>query len=61
MNGYKIEEKHDELLNESVYRIIHESGLEIQYMPKAGYTKKFAYFATRYGAMYNKFEMQTVL
>ncbi len=57
MNGYKIEEKHDELLNESVYRIIHESGLEIQYMPKAGYTKKFAYFATRYGAMYNKFEI----
>ena len=57
MKAYKVEHKHDDLLNESVYRIIHKSGLEIQYMPKAGYTKKFAYFATRYGAMYNKFEM----
>lgn len=58
MKQYKIEEKYDALLNERVYKIIHKSGLEIQYMPKEGYTKKFAYFATRYGAMYNKFEMQ---
>jgi len=57
MTDYKVEKKHDALLNESVYKITHKSGLEIQYMPKEGYTKKFAYFATRYGAMYNKFEM----
>ncbi len=59
MHNYQVEHKHDALLNESVYRIIHSSGLEIQYMPKKGYTKKFAYFATRYGAMYNKFEMSS--
>lgn len=57
MKHYKIEEKHDALLGETVYRVIHECGLEIQYMPKAGYTKKFAYFATRYGALYNEFAM----
>jgi len=58
MNNYNVEQRHDALLNESVYRVTHSSGLEIQFMPKKGYTKKFAYFATRYGAMYNKFEME---
>lgn len=57
MLDYSVDHRHDSLLNESVYKIIHSSGLEIQYMPKAGYTKKFAYFATRYGAMYNNFEL----
>ncbi len=55
---YSVDHRHDSLLNESVYKIIHSSGLEIQFMPKAGYTKKFAYFATRYGAMYNNFELK---
>ncbi|WP_430886386.1 EF-P 5-aminopentanol modification-associated protein YfmH [Fusibacter sp. JL216-2] len=58
MMEYSVDHRHDSLLNESVYKIIHSSGLEIQFMPKAGYTKKFAYFATRYGAMYNNFELK---
>lgn len=57
MKNYNMTKRHDALLMETVYKIKHPCGLEIQFMPKPGYTKKFAYFATRYGALYNAFEM----
>lgn len=45
----------NELLGEVVYKKVHESGLEMYFIPKKDYQKKFAYFATRYGALYNDF------
>lgn len=50
---------HDAKLDETVYRWVHDSGLEIFIYPKKDYTKKFAYFATRYGALYNDFMTET--
>lgn len=50
-----IKEIYDEKLDEKAYNIVHESGLEIYVYPKKDYAKKFAYFATKYGALYNKF------
>ncbi len=58
MESYNVTKRVDTLLGETVYKIKHPCGLEIQYMPKTGYTKKFAYFATRYGALYNSFQTQ---
>ncbi|BEP29509.1 EF-P 5-aminopentanol modification-associated protein YfmH [Helicovermis profundi] len=51
----KIEKTYNELLGEEVYKKIHPSGLEIYFIPKKNYQKKYAYFATRYGALYNDF------
>jgi len=50
-----IKEIYDKKLDEKAYNIVHESGLEIYIYPKKDYTKKFAYFAAKYGALYNKF------
>lgn len=45
----------NELLGEVVYKKVHDSGLEMYFIPKKDYQKKFAYFTTRYGALYNDF------
>lgn len=52
----KILKKHNAILNETIYKQVHDSGLEIFYVPKAGFSKKYAFFGTKYGALYNKFE-----
>lgn len=46
----------DQVLEEQVYKHTHVSGLEIYFIPKPGFTKKYAYFGTRYGSFNNCFE-----
>jgi predicted Zn-dependent peptidase len=42
-------------LNETLYIYTHKSGLKAFVVPKKGYTKKYASFATYYGSINNKF------
>ena len=44
-----------ERLGESVYRETLPNGLQIYVVPKPGYAKKYAFFATRYGGMDTRF------
>lgn len=46
----------DPVMDEVVYKHVHSSGLEIYYIPKPGFTKKYAYFGTKYGSFNNNFE-----
>ena len=41
---------HCEQLNETLFHHIHKSGLEIYILPKIGYSKSYAIFATKYGS-----------
>ncbi len=50
-----IRKRTDDLLGETLYTVTHPSGLVIKFLPKPGFSKKFAYFTTKYGAMYNTF------
>jgi predicted Zn-dependent peptidase len=42
-------------LNETLYIYEHSSGLKAFVIPKKGYSKKFASFATHYGSINNRF------
>lgn len=44
------------LLDESYHKIVLDNGFKIYVLPKAGYTKKHAFFCTEYGSLYNEFE-----
>ena len=44
-----------ERIGESVYRETLPNGLQICVVPKPGFTKKYAFFATRYGGMDTRF------
>ena len=44
-----------ERLGEAVYQETLPNGLQIYIVPKAGYAKKYAFFATRYGGMDTRF------
>ena len=46
-----------ERIGESVYRETLPNGLEICVAPKPGYAKKYAFFATRYGGMDTRFQL----
>ena len=46
-----------ESLGESVCREVLANGLQVIVVPKPGYTKKFAFFATRYGGMDTRFRL----
>ncbi|MCI8909803.1 MAG: insulinase family protein [Oscillibacter sp.] len=46
-----------ERLGESVCRETLPNGLEICVVPKPGYTKKYAFFAVRYGGMDTRFQL----
>lgn len=46
----------DVILGETIYKHRHPSGLEISFLPKKGFTKKYAYFGTKYGSFNNCFE-----
>lgn len=45
----------DKVLEETVFSHIHPSGLEIYFIPKAGFAKKYAFFGTKYGSFHNCF------
>lgn len=45
----------NELLNETLHKKVLDNGFSIYVLPKKGYTKKHAYFATEYGSLYNAF------
>ncbi len=46
-----------ERLGESVCRETLPNGLQISVVPKPGYTKKYAFFAVRYGGMDTRFQL----
>lgn len=46
----------DEFIDEVIYKGTHKSGLQIYIMPKKGYNKCHAMFATKYGSLESKFE-----
>ncbi len=46
----------DEFIDETLYHGVHESGVNVYVMPKKGYNKCHAMFATRYGSIESKFE-----
>lgn len=52
----KFDIKKDEFIGETLYTGTHESGVKIYIMPKKGYNKCHAMFATRYGSIESKFE-----
>ncbi|NMB33057.1 MAG: insulinase family protein [Clostridium sp.] len=54
MNIKTIEYKN---LNEVVYSYTHKSGLKAFVIPKKGYLKKYATFATHYGSVNNRFSL----
>lgn len=53
MNRWQIST--DQVLEETVYAYTHPSGLEIYFIPKVGFAKKYAFFGTRYGSFHNCF------
>ena len=50
-------QKFYERIGESVYRETLPNGLQIYVVPKPGFTKKYAFFATRYGGMDTRFQL----
>ncbi|MCK5762898.1 MAG: hypothetical protein KAH05_02145, partial [Clostridiales bacterium] len=50
-----ISEIYESKLDEKIFKIAHPSGLDIFVLPKKDYMKKYAYFITKYGALYNEF------
>lgn len=46
-----------ERIGESVHREVLPNGLQICVVPKRGYAKKYAFFATRYGGMDTRFRL----
>lgn len=46
-----------ERIGETVYRETLSNGLEICVVPKPGYAKQYAFFATRYGGMDTRFQL----
>ena len=47
--------RNDKLIEETLYHGVHESGVEVYVMPKPGYQKRHAMFATRYGSLESEF------
>lgn len=52
----KFEKREDKFIDEVLYHGVHESGVNVYVMPKKGYDKCHAMFATRYGSIESKFE-----
>lgn len=48
----------DPLLNETILKHKMDCGLEVYLLVKPGFTKKFAYFGTRYGAFHNAIQLE---
>jgi NAD-dependent DNA ligase len=49
----------NELLNECMYKKEYKSGLRAYVMPKAGYQKTYAMYATNFGSIDDKFSGKT--
>ena len=47
--------REDTVLEEVLYHGVHESGVQVFVMPKPGYQKCHAMFATRYGSLESEF------
>lgn len=45
----------NKILNESLHKYVFDNDFKVYVLPKKGYAKKHAYFATEYGALYNDF------
>lgn len=56
-----MEQKIYEQIGESLFRTVLPNGLTIYVCPKKGFRKNFAFFATNYGGMDMKFELDGVL
>ena len=52
-----MKQKFYERIGESVYQETLPNGLRIYVIPKPGYSKKYAFFATRYGGMDTRFQL----
>ena len=52
----KFDIRKDEFIDEVLYHGVHESGVNVYVMPKKGYDKCHAMFATRYGSLESRFE-----
>ncbi len=52
-----LEKRYDEFLDETIYSGEHSSGVKVYIMPKAGYSKSFAMFATKYGSIDTEFDI----
>jgi len=50
-----LQERYDSVLKESLYHGVHKSGLKVYVLPKKGYSKSYAMFATKYGSIDNQF------
>ena len=46
-----------ESLGETIYRETLSNGLEIRVVPKPDHARKYAFFATRYGGMDTRFQL----
>lgn len=55
-----IEKLYNEVIDETLYFKKLDSGLEVYFLPKRGYTKKYGFFCTKYGSMENEFEVDGV-
>ena len=52
----KLDVKYYDRLGEAVHRTVMENGLQIYVVPRPGYARKYAFFATRYGGMDTRFQ-----
>lgn len=52
-----LKRKYDEFLSETIFYGTHESGVRVYIMPKSGYKKKYAIFATKYGSVDTEFDI----
>lgn len=55
MGGMNVE--YYERIGESVHSTVLPNGLEIRVVPRPGYARKYAFFATRYGGMDTRFQL----
>ena len=52
-----MKQKFYDRIGETVYSETLPNGLKICVVPKSGFTKKYAFFATRYGGMDTRFQL----
>ena len=59
-NQYNIQNQpmtSETFIGETVYKTTLKNGLEVHLMPKKHFAKKYAFFATRYGGLYNDYAL----
>lgn len=53
----KMKKIYNPVIQETIYHHVLENGLPVYFMPKKGFTQKYAIFATNYGSIDNKFRI----